>query len=85
MCSISQGLSGQIRRRVFPPATPIDGLDIDMLARLSIAGGVIRTTALNAAFLAADEGCEVGMSHLLRAVRAEYEKMGKPLTGAELR
>ncbi|HMP43262.1 MAG TPA: ATP-binding protein, partial [Roseiflexaceae bacterium] len=74
-----------IWRRIFPPPTPIDGLDADILARLNIAGGNIRAIALNAAFLAADAGEPVRMAHLLAAARSEYQKIEKPLTDAELR
>jgi len=49
-----------------------------------VAGGNIRNIALNAAFLAADAGEPVGMTHLLRAARGEYSKLEKPLTEAEI-
>jgi SpoVK/Ycf46/Vps4 family AAA+-type ATPase len=74
----------QIWRRIFPPQTPIEGLDVVKLARLNVAGGNIRNIALNAAFLAADAGQPVGMVHLLAAARSEYAKMEKPLTEAEI-
>jgi SpoVK/Ycf46/Vps4 family AAA+-type ATPase len=74
----------EIWRRIFPAATPTDGLQIDKLARLNIAGGNIRNIALHAAFLAADVGTPVGMGHLLRAARSEYAKLEKPLTEAEI-
>ena len=73
----------EIWRRVFPPATPTDGLDPRKLARLNVAGGNIRNIALNAAFLAADAGEPVGMRHVLRAARTEYAKLDTPLTDAE--
>jgi hypothetical protein len=74
----------EIWRRVFPRATPTEGLDPAKLARLSIAGGNIRNIALNATFLAADAGDEVRMVHLLSAARSEYAKLEKPLSDAEL-
>jgi hypothetical protein len=74
----------EIWRRVFPKRTPLDALDHARLARLNIAGGNIRNIALAAAFLAADEGTPVRMSHLRRAARSEYAKLEKPLTSAEL-
>ena len=74
----------EIWRRIFPAKTPIDSLEIDRLARLSISGGNIRSIALNAAFAAADTDERVGMSHLLAAARLEYEKLEKPLTHNEL-
>jgi vesicle-fusing ATPase len=70
--------------RVFPEAAPVDGLDPARLSRLSVAGGNIRNIALAAAFLAADEGGPVTMGRLLRATRAECEKLGRPLTEAEI-
>jgi hypothetical protein len=73
-----------IWQRVFPEATPTEALAFEKLARLNIAGGNIRTIALNAAFLAADAGEPVRMRHLLRAVRVEYGKLEKPLTEAEI-
>ena len=73
----------EIWRRVFPAATPTDGLDWAKLSRLSVAGGNIRNIALAAAFLAADAGEPVRMAHLLRAARAEYGKLEKPLSDAE--
>ncbi|HEY2736468.1 MAG TPA: AAA family ATPase, partial [Polyangiales bacterium] len=72
----------EIWRRVFPAPTPLGALDHDRLARLNISGGVIRSIAINAAFLAADAGEPVGMEHLQHAVRDEYQKLEKPLEGA---
>jgi hypothetical protein len=60
------------------------GLDPARLARLNVAGGNIRNIALGAAFLAADEGGVVTMSHLLRTARAECAKLGRPLTESEV-
>ena len=57
---------------------------MDKLSRLNISGGNIRNIAMNAAFLAAEEGAHVQMGHILQAARAEYVKMEKPLTGAEI-
>jgi AAA+ superfamily predicted ATPase len=74
----------EIWRRVFPTQTPIEGLKIDRLARLNAAGGNIRNIALNAAFLAADAGEPVRMSHLLSATRSEFAKLEKPLTDSEV-
>ncbi len=73
----------EIWRRVFPPGAPVEGLSCEKLARLSVAGGHIRNIALSAAFLAAEEGAGISMSHILRAARGEYEKMERPLTEAE--
>ena len=74
----------EIWRRIYPSRTPTDGLHMDKLARLNVAGGNIRNIALNAAFLAADAGEPVRMTHLLRAARSEYAKLEKPLTDTEI-
>jgi ATP-dependent 26S proteasome regulatory subunit len=74
----------EIWRHIFPGETPTEGLDFEGLARLNVAGGSIRNIALNAAFLAAEEGDSVSMSHILRAARSEYCKMERPLTDNEI-
>ena len=57
---------------------------MERLAQLTVAGGSIKNIALNAAFIAADEGSPIRMGHLQRAARAEYDKLSKPLTEGEL-
>jgi ATP-dependent 26S proteasome regulatory subunit len=78
------GQRAEIWQHIFPAATPTEGLDSTKLSRLNVAGGNIRNVALNAAFLAADAGEPVRMSHLLRAARTEYAKLEKPLTESEI-
>ena len=74
-----------IWERIFPPGVPRERLDIARLARLHLAGGSIRNMALNAAFMAAESGGPVGMSHLAQAARGEYAKLERPLNEADLR
>ena len=74
----------EIWRRVFPRETPTEGLDAGRLAQLNVAGGNIKSIALNAAFLAAEDGTPVRMGHVLLAARSEYAKLEKPLTPAEV-
>ena len=71
--------------RVFPAATPTQGLDAKKLAQLNVPGGNIRNIALNAAFLAAQAGKPVDMSHLAEAAGLEAQKIERPLSGAEVR
>jgi hypothetical protein len=78
------GQRAEIWRRTFPKQAPTEGLDIQKLARLNLAGGHIRNIALNAAFLAADRDRPVTMDDLKQAVRTEYAKLEKPVT-SELR
>jgi SpoVK/Ycf46/Vps4 family AAA+-type ATPase len=70
--------------RIFPKETPTEGLSPNALAKLNIAGGSIRSIALNAAYLAAAAGGPVTMAHVLRAARREYAKLEKPFTSAEM-
>jgi ATPase family associated with various cellular activities (AAA) len=74
----------EIWRRVFPPATPTDGLRIDRLSHLHATGGHIRNIAMCAAFLAADAGEPVRMSHVLNAARSEFAKLERPLPDTEV-
>lgn len=74
----------EIWRRIFPPGTPTEGLNVLKLARLGVAGGNIRNIALNAAFLAAEAGEPVRMAHVLQAANSEYAKLEKQLTEAEV-
>jgi ATPase family protein associated with various cellular activities (AAA)/winged helix domain-containing protein len=74
-----------IWRRAFPSAAPTSGIDFVKLARLHIPGGGIRNIALNAAFLAADEGAPVAMRHLLQAAHTESAKLERPLSETETR
>jgi SpoVK/Ycf46/Vps4 family AAA+-type ATPase len=78
------GQRAEIWRRSFPPEAPTEGIDIERLSQLNVAGGNIRNIALHAAFLAADDGKSVGMGHLLHAARSEYAKLEKALTEAEI-
>jgi hypothetical protein len=68
---------------IFPPETDTEALDFGFLARLEIAGGNIKTIALNAAFLAAAEDTPVRMPHILRAARREYLKINKLIQESE--
>jgi hypothetical protein len=74
-----------IWRAIFPPAMPIDGIDCAKLAKLSEAGGNIRNIALNAAFLAAEDGAAIAMSHLLQAAHGEAAKGDRAISDAEIR
>ncbi len=77
------------RRRIWGAIWPDDTphhpeLDLDFMARrFEMAGGSIRNIALAAAFLAADDGGSVDMTHLIRATQREYQKMGKVVLEGE--
>jgi hypothetical protein len=78
-------LREEMWKRALPREAPTKNLNIKNLARLCVAGGNIRNIALNAAFLAAEAGEPIRMTHLLQAARGEYLKIEKPLTEAEIR
>jgi SpoVK/Ycf46/Vps4 family AAA+-type ATPase len=69
----------RIWRGHFPAAAPLSpAIDHELLARsLPLSGGGIKNIVLNAAFLAAEDGGAIGMEHILRGARREYEKIGK--------
>jgi hypothetical protein len=73
----------RIWQQAFPPQTPIAHLDYDHLARLTLTGGNIHNTAINASFLAAEAGGPVGMAFVLRAARAELVKIGRPVNESD--
>jgi hypothetical protein len=75
----------RIWRKVFPADAPLAAdVDIGFLARqFKLAGGNIRNIALLSAYLAAEEGDRIAMSHIVRAVKREYQKMGKLVTRGE--
>lgn len=74
-----------IWENIWPKATPRNlDMDLEFIARkFEITGGSIRNIALSAAFLAAQNGGNVNMDHLIQATRREYKKMGKVLVAGE--
>ncbi|RYY37000.1 MAG: ATP-binding protein [Sphingobacteriaceae bacterium] len=74
----------EIWKRAFPAQTPTNGLDMDKLARLNVAGGNIKNIAMNASFIAASNGEPVQMAHISRAARTEYNKLEKMLSSSEI-
>jgi len=74
-----------IWQKAFPGAAPVgEDVKFDVLARqVRLAGGNIKNIALAAAFYAAEAEQEIGWSHLVRAVRREYQKLGRTWSEAE--
>jgi SpoVK/Ycf46/Vps4 family AAA+-type ATPase len=55
-----------------------DDLDLDFCASsFELAGGGIRSAAVTAAYLSAEEGAPVATRHLVLAVQREYRKLGR--------
>lgn len=74
----------EIWTNIFPQQTPTQGLDYKLLGQLDMAGGNIRSVALNAAFIAADADEPVMMKHILTAAQAECTKIGRALSRKEI-
>jgi hypothetical protein len=75
----------RIWRRVVPEEAPLAAdVDWELLGeRFPLAGGSIRTAALNAAYQAAAGGEPIGMRHLLLGVRREVDKSGRAPSAAD--
>jgi hypothetical protein len=75
----------RIWQKVFPREAPLaDDVDLQFVAKqFKLSGGNIRNIALLAAYLAAEQGTPIGMRHLVRAIKREYQKLGKLVTEAE--
>jgi SpoVK/Ycf46/Vps4 family AAA+-type ATPase len=76
----------EIWSRVWSPSAPLSpAACLDFLCdEFELSGGNIKNIALAAAFLAAADGGDITLRHLLRATKREYGKMGKALTDDEL-
>lgn len=74
----------KIWRNIFPEETPVEkSLDFKFLASFKITGGNIKNIALSAAFLAVGDSHIITMEHIIRAVKREFQKMGKICTQGE--
>jgi AAA+ superfamily predicted ATPase len=75
----NERLRETIWRKAFPRHTPLAAdVDFGFLAqRFNLAGGNIKNIVLNSAFLAAADAGTIGMEHLIRATKREYQKIGR--------
>ncbi len=70
---------GRVWRVIFPKEAPVEA-DVDFPAlarRVRLSSGNIRSIARASAFYAAADGGAIQMSHLLKASRREYQKLGR--------
>ncbi|MFN0085521.1 MAG: ATP-binding protein [Blastocatellia bacterium] len=69
----------RIWRNIFPAEMPRgQDIEFDFLAgKFEISGGHIKNIALSAAFLAVENSGVVGMKHIIRAAKREFQKMGR--------
>jgi SpoVK/Ycf46/Vps4 family AAA+-type ATPase len=77
----------RIWQALFPPDVPrAPELDFAVMAhRFKLAGGNIRNILVSAAYLAAADGGQVCMNHLMHGTRRELQKMGRLIGEDELR
>jgi hypothetical protein len=75
----------RIWRRAIPPEAPTSAIECARLAQLHMPGGNIRNIALNAAFLAAEQGKPLSMGHLREAAHLEASKTERPIADIETR
>jgi len=75
----------EIWSRVFPDPSRLDSaqLDLERLARFAMTGGAIFNAALAAAHNAAAAHADIGMPHILDAIRWELLKIGRPVAESE--
>jgi ATP-dependent 26S proteasome regulatory subunit len=73
----------RIWQKVFPEKATVEGLDYAALSRLEISGGNIKNIAVNAAFLAVEDGGAIRMEQVLQAARREYTKIDKLMSESE--
>jgi AAA+ superfamily predicted ATPase len=76
----------RIWQTLYPEGVP-SGEDIDfnyLSQRFKLAGGNIRNVIVNAAYLAAADGLQVTMGHLLHSIRRELQKMGRLIPESDL-
>jgi ATP-dependent 26S proteasome regulatory subunit len=80
-------LRERLWRNIFPPQAPL-GKDVSfpfLAKQFSIAGGDIRNVALDAAFLAAQDGKVVTMKQLVKAVARQMMKQGRVPSPADFK
>jgi SpoVK/Ycf46/Vps4 family AAA+-type ATPase len=80
-------LRERLWRRIFPPEVPLDpDIDFAFLARqFELTGGDVKTIALDAAFLAANEDRAIVMTDLIDAVSRQMLKQGRPLGASDFK
>jgi SpoVK/Ycf46/Vps4 family AAA+-type ATPase len=75
----------KIWRSLFPKEAPIaEDIEFEFLAkRFKLAGGNIKNIVVNAAFWAAEESGVIGMEHVIKAAKREFQKIGKVCSQSE--
>lgn len=71
--------------KMYPKQAPMDkNIDFDFLANnFAIAGGNIKNVVITSTFMAAAEGTNITMSHILKALEYEITKQGKMISKSD--
>ena len=71
--------------KMYPKQAPMDkNIDFDFLANnFAIAGGNIKNVVITSTFMAAAEGTNITMSHVLKALEYEITKQGKMISKSD--
>lgn len=80
-----QSPDAAMRRRIWedclPPELPREELDLDFLSnQFDLTGGIIKNVVYTACVMAVHDSKKLCMEHVLNAVRAEYEKLERPVS-----
>lgn len=70
----SSNAQATIWRQVFPEKTPADDLDVPFLSKFEMGDGDIKNGSLVALFSTAEDEDSIGMHHLVRSLRQEFQK-----------
>jgi SpoVK/Ycf46/Vps4 family AAA+-type ATPase len=77
----------KIWKNMFPDKAPLDTntVDFNFLAKqFQITGGIIKNIVISSAFLAKELGSiKISMEHIIKALKREFDKMGKPCLKTE--
>jgi len=76
----------ELWRRLLPPRAPL-AAEVDpvlMGNAVALTGGGIRNAALHAAYLAAGDGCHIGLPHIAHALWRELAKEGREVAAQDL-
>ena len=70
---------------ILPPETPMEkNIDFKFLAaQFEISGSNIKAILFRAAYMAGAEGKKVGPPHIVKAIKYEFEKLGRMIDGSQ--
>jgi SpoVK/Ycf46/Vps4 family AAA+-type ATPase len=74
----------QVWKGCLAPQVPVNEIDFDYLvSQFEFSPSTIKDVVLNAAFMAASEDEPIGMKHIIKGIKNELMKTGKPVLESE--